>query len=56
MGAEKSKNCSNCKYHTDGDNGNYICIHPDLLDNGVVLAVSNNEVCADWEGGISDEG
>ena len=50
MGAEKSKNCSNCKYHTDGDIGDYVCIHPDLLDNGVVLAVSNNEVCADWEG------
>ena len=46
---EPKKSCSTCAHSTPGDCGGWVCVHPDLLDMGVVLTVGDNEVCYDWE-------
>lgn len=44
-----TKSCSTCAHSTPSDYGGWVCLHPDLLDMGVVLAVGNNEVCYEWK-------
>ena len=46
--------CATCAHSTPSDYGGWVCIHPDLLDSGVVLTVGNDEVCYEWKEGRSD--
>jgi len=41
--------CTTCKHSTPSDYGGWVCVHPDLLDSGVVLTVGDNEICCDWK-------
>ena len=43
------RNCKTCKHSIAGDYGGLVCVEPSLLDDGVVLDVSQNNVCSDWK-------
>lgn len=49
-----TNSCATCAHSVPGDYGGWVCVHPDLLDSGVVLTVGDDEVCYDWKEGQSD--
>ena len=48
-GGVNTDSCATCAHSTPSDYGGWVCVHPELLDSGVVLTVGDDEVCYDWK-------